>query len=146
MNKKLLAMFLIIPLLCLIVWAGHLEYQKQTGYIIKLPITGYDPRDLFSGHYINYQIDWEKAKCEYGNCDYLNKDAFCQKKVCKVCKGCKNRFYIPEEYAQKLDELFQAKNKKDMTFEIIYSYTGKRAYATQFLINGKDYKEFLENN
>ena len=140
MKKKLLATFLSIPLLFFIIWTGYLEYQKQTGDLITLPITGYDPRDLFSGHYILYQIDWEKAKCKQDNCDYLNKDAFCQK---KVYSSCENRFYIPEEYAENLDRLFYSKDKKNMKFEIVYSYTGKTAFATQLLINGKDYKEFM---
>ncbi len=143
MRKKLQAIFLSIPLLFFIIWVGYFEYQKTNRQFVTLPVKGLFTNDFLSNHYVYYEIDWEKAKCEHNNCDYLNKDAFCQK---KIYSSCENFFYIPEKYDEKLENLFFSKNKKDMTFEIVYSYTGKTAYATQFLINGKDYKEFLENN
>ena len=50
---------------------------KNSGVDIKLPVMGYDPRDLLSGHYIQYQIDWEKADCNQFEDSVCHKDNFC---------------------------------------------------------------------
>ncbi|EMJ62040.1 MULTISPECIES: GDYXXLXY domain-containing protein [Leptospira] len=57
---KLLKLILPAALILPIVFFGWeivtLEYSKSSGKELILPITGYDPRDLLSGHYLRYDI------------------------------------------------------------------------------------------
>ena len=140
MNKKIIIIVLITPFVLLMLWTGSLFASKNSGVDIKLPIMGYDPRDLLSGHYIQYQIDWEKADCNQFEDGVCYKDNFCSD--AKWGRQC--RFYIPEEYANQLDELFRQRNSDNLVFEVIYSYSKeKKAIAKQLLINNQDWKEFV---
>lgn len=65
-NKIFIKISIILPFLILLGCWFQMEYQlkKNTKYIVS--ITGYDPRDLLSGHYVQYQIKWnfDKEKLE----------------------------------------------------------------------------------
>ncbi|WP_367898964.1 GDYXXLXY domain-containing protein [Leptospira sp. WS58.C1] len=52
---SVLAVFL--PILVLASIALEREFDLRNGKVLILPITGYDPRDLLSGHYLRFQID-----------------------------------------------------------------------------------------
>jgi len=138
MNKKyfwLIAFF--IPLICLMVWTVSLHIQRQSGQEVRVQITGYDPRDLLSGHYIQYQIDWEKTDCS----QFEGQVCPDTKYFCKKARwGRQCRFYIPEKHAERLDKLFRGRNSNQDVFEIVYSYQpGRNAMAKQLLINGQDW-------
>ena len=141
MNNKIYLLFLFVaPLLCLMVWTGSLYMQRSNGVDIKVAVTGYDPRDLLSGHYISYTIDWEKTDCAQFPDGVCHTDAFCKE---MSWRGRQCRFYVPEQYARSLDTLFRNRNNEDMVFEVIYSYSkGHKAIAKQLLINGKDWHDF----
>jgi len=145
MNKKLflLAAF-AVPLVCLMAWTAMLYTQRNNGVDIKVAVTGYDPRDLLSGHYIAYTIDWEKTDCSQFPDGVCHADAFCKEMSWQRWNsGRQCRFYIPEQYARSLDTLFRNRNSEDMVFEVIYSYNkGRKAIAKQLLINGKDWHDF----
>lgn len=135
MSKKVIAVILSLPILFLGIWGIHLNIQKDSGIEVRIPITGYDPRDLLSGHYIQYKIDWDKF-----DCDFSIADNFCRDKVWNE----QQRFYIPEKYAKKLDNLFREKDNKNMLFEVIYSYKkGRKPIAKELLINGENWKKFM---
>ena len=153
MNKKIF--IFILPLICLIAWTGFLTYQQKNGQEVKVRITGYDPTDILSGHYIAYQIDWEKTDCNQFADRVCPKDNFCKRnKLAKIVSwGAPCRFYVPEKYAQQLDETF----RKSMTnflsddtiqkdiFEVVYSYQeGKDPIAKELLINGKDWRKSIK--
>ena len=57
------AMVTVPGLLYLLIWALYLHGSKESGVKGYLPIKGYDPRDLISGHYIRYQVDWGFDPC-----------------------------------------------------------------------------------
>jgi len=61
MNHRLLLVAVIAPILGLIALIGRAELNLRGGREWHLPITGYDPRDLLSGHYLRYQyaLDWD---------------------------------------------------------------------------------------
>ena len=143
MNNKLLATFLIIPFLCLASWALYLTIEKETGQEITVSITGYDPRDLLSGHYIQYTIDWTQTDCSQFKNGICPKDEFCKNAQWgRIC-----RFYIPEKNAKELDRLFWRRNNTDMVFEIVYSYKkGSEPIAKQMLINKKDWRHALQED
>lgn len=55
--KRLLLVSVVLPILGLIALIGRAELNLRGGRPWVLPITGYDPRDLLSGHYIRYRYD-----------------------------------------------------------------------------------------
>ena len=140
MNKRVLALLFFIPFAALALWAAWLYVQQSTGKEVKVAVTGYDPRDLLSGHYIQYTIDWDKTDCSQFA------DGVCpEKEFCKEERwGRQCRFYIPEINARDLDMMFRQRNTTDMVFEVVYSYhKGRKPLAKQLLINGKDWRESM---
>lgn len=141
MKTKILAISFALPFICLLLWTLELTWQRSQGTEVIVSVMGYDPRDLLSGHYIQYQIDWNRTDCSQfpgGNCP---KEHFC--KEARWGRQC--RFYIPEKHARELDDLFRKRNNDTMKFEVIYSYQrGQAAIAKQLLINGKDWRESLQ--
>ena len=143
MNKKILAFIFVIPFAALLTWTMWLYTQQATGKEVKVAVTGYDPRDLLSGHYIQYTIDWDRTDCGQFSDGICPKNEFCK----EVRWGRQCRFYIPEKNARELDRLFWRRNTTDMIFEVVYSYhKGSEPLAKQLLINGKDWRESLEKN
>ncbi len=51
--------------LLMLIWIGQQYYVRATAPQILLAVQGGDPRDLLSGHYIRYQVDYgNRARCE----------------------------------------------------------------------------------
>lgn len=139
MKTKILAISFALPFICLLVWTLDLAWQRSHGQEVTVAVMGYDPRDLLSGHYIQYQIDWGRTDCaQFKN--GCPKEDFCQ----EARWGRQCRFYIPQDKAKDLDTLFRKRNNDTLRFEVVYSYRrGQSAIAKQLLINGKDWRESL---
>ena len=136
-KKYLWLIAFALPLIILIGWTITLYAQRQSGQDVRVQITGYDPRDLLSGHYIQYRIDWKATDCtQFENHICPDTKYFCK----KALWGNQCRFYVPEKDAVRLDNMFRHRNRTKDTFEIIYSYRpGHKALAKQLLINGQDW-------
>ena len=136
--------FLFMPLVCLGVWIGVLSFQRSTFSEVKVVIKGYDPRDLLSGRYIAYQIDWDKTDCTQFENHVCPKNEFC--KEARWGRQC--RFYVPESDAFWLDRFFGTRFENDIVFEVVYAYQkGAKPIAKQLLIDGKpwrDWRNFVE--
>lgn len=160
---------LFLPFFCLLAWTGSIALQRNGGTEVKLPIRGYDPRDLFSGHYLVYTIDWDKADCtQFPGQQCPPEEAFCA----QARWGRECRFYLPEKEALKIEEVFRQSNwarpprrttapalrrgaRKEEppapppppTFEVVYSYkAGHPPYARQLLLDGQPWKEYLQSH
>ncbi|MCA9657656.1 MAG: GDYXXLXY domain-containing protein [Myxococcales bacterium] len=57
MKDRLLVVAVVVPLLGLLALIGRAEFNLQDGRPWLLPIRGYDPRDLISGHYLRFTYD-----------------------------------------------------------------------------------------
>ena len=57
-SRKALIVALLVPIVALILLAGYKKTVLIAGKEVVLPIRGYDPRDLLSGHYLLYSIDY----------------------------------------------------------------------------------------
>lgn len=53
-----LVLALILPILCLAGYTGWHGWIAAQGQKVTLPIRGFDPRDLLSGHYLIYEVDY----------------------------------------------------------------------------------------
>lgn len=143
MKNKLLLFILLIPVICLFVWNCFLWYDKDSGTEITVRISGYDPRDLLSGHYIRYRIDWDNTDLK----QFENKP-FTRPEFLTSMNKNSYRFYVSEKHAKYLDKILMESNnmkeKDKKIVEVVYSYKkGKHPIAKQLLINGQSYKNFL---
>ena len=143
MKNKLLLLILLIPVICLFIWNCFLWYDKDSGTEITVSIMGYDPRDLLSGHYIRYRIDWNKTDIK----QFENK-TFTKQDFVDSLNKTSYRFYVSENHAKYLDKiLMEANNIKEedkKNIEVVYSYKlGKHPIAKKLLINGQPYQKSI---
>ena len=134
MNKLHFRMILVLllPFVSLLGWTGWLVYETTTRFEVTLPITGYDPRDLLSGHYILYDIDWKKVDCS------IFKENLCP----KTAFVTSHRYYVAQEDAPILEKLLTDEQKH--TFEITFAYEkDEKPLAKQLLVDGIDWHDFL---
>ena len=71
MKNKILIAALLFPILGLTVLASFRAYKLHTGYEMTLDVQGYEPRDILSGHYVVYTVDYGPFEDCY---EYLKKD------------------------------------------------------------------------
>lgn len=138
MLKNYLKLILMIaPALLLLGWVSVLSYQLHNGKEVVLRIRGYDPRSLLSGHYIQYQIDWENSDCgQFANGDCPIEEF--SRALFKGYWGQNGRFYVSEKQANDLD---RAVRNGENVAEIVYSYReGRKPYALRLQINGKAFE------
>lgn len=65
-NKKLVCFFIFLPVIGILFLNISAIIDSRRGTSLYLPISGYDPRDLLSGHYLRYDIDYGlNTKCTY---------------------------------------------------------------------------------
>ena len=140
MSKRIFATFLLLPPIILICWILFLCCLQRTAKDVVVSVSGYDPRDLFSGRYISYVIDWDRTDCTQFEGEICPDNGFCaDNKYRRTC-----RFYVPEKNADELDGLFRAQNQTDLSFEVVYAVKkGFRPMAKELLINGMPWREFL---
>lgn len=116
-----------LPVFILLAWVGSIEIERNMGREVVVRLSGYDPRDLLSGHYILYEIDWDKTNCaqfENGICprSFFNRTG---------------RFYVPENKAVALDKIIR---NGDNVAEMVFSYRrGIKPYALKLLVNGESW-------
>jgi len=148
--------FPIIALLCLLLYKQHII---NTGQNIRLDIVGFDPRDLLSGHYLRYRIDYHsRNQCQMSPepsrqtvrlclqperyfIDRDNTQQHCDVYLQGVCTKTEfiagiERFYIPEKYASQLDLLVRDARG---ALQISVNASGKAVIET-LLIDGEPWK------
>jgi len=143
MKKNMHLIFTVFPVVCLGILTLYLAILRTCLPEVTVKIEGYDPRDLLSGHYIAYTIDWDKTDCKQFPQQICPKEDFFN--IAKQTFWRNSfRFYIPEQYAQELDDTLRNNSEKNNVFEIVYSYApGLLPLAKRLLINGKDWREYL---
>ena len=57
-NRALYITAFVFPFALLVGMAGINEYHLKTSRTLVLPVEGYDPRDLLSGRYLVYKINY----------------------------------------------------------------------------------------
>ena len=164
MNKSKQVLFiLLIPLVVMLSITVWRAFNFNIGKRVVLKVVGHDPRDLLSGHYVIYQVDYGTAKMCFGTkstfpragyvcLDDLNKINFSYSRIrsCeKLLKGrCQRgrfkagieKFFIPETYAKQLDK-FLRENRGSI--ELSVTADGK-AQVSDLYIDGKSWKEVFQ--
>lgn len=125
---------LAFPWICLGVWVIWLSIGFVSGKEVVVVVGGYDPRDLLSGRYIQYQIDWNETDCAQFPSGVCPKEEFCG-----VC-----RFYVSEARAGELDELLRFGERR---FEVVYSYRPEEEpVAKRLLIDGMEWRQVVSQS
>lgn len=137
LKKHINYILILAPAVLLLLWAVFLSLQISSGQEVVVRIKGYDPRSILSGHYINYEIDWDSTDCTQFEGNICPKKDF-EKALYKQYWGRNGRFYIAEN---KADDLDKAVRNNDNVAEIVYSYRkGQKPYALHLLINGENFQ------
>lgn len=155
-NRKLIAV-LVFPIIALMLLTGYKSYLLNTGREVTLPITGYDPRDLLSGHYLTYRVEYGVENICKGMMGKMAMEAYvclnpkqfsfsplnnCLQMIRGTCRNSSRfeagieRYYIPEEQASELDKLVRG-GKASIVVSVQPS--GK-AQIKDLLINGKSWR------
>lgn len=153
------ALALAFPIAVLLGVAIHKQHRLTTGERIRFPISGLDPRDLLSGHYLTYRIDYGISElCSLRSAEgdgFLCLDprmffydqapaaATCERFIRGTCRLGRfeagiDRFYVPEESALKLEKLIR---EKPGEIEISVSPTGQATVADLW-IDGKNWRSY----
>lgn len=129
MLRKIRGLLLFLPVAALGAYMVYLSGLANFARV-EIAVTGYDPRDLFAGHYMNLRLDWAKTDCKQfvdGNCPIAD------------FKGFYN-FYVKKEQATDLEK---AVIKNDM--KLIFSYQkGFEPMIVDLTVDGVSYKQYLE--
>ncbi len=56
-----LAFALAFPVACLAALTAYKQVRVMAGTTVEIPVAGFDPRDLLSGHYLTYRLDLDEA-------------------------------------------------------------------------------------
>ena len=133
MNKQILALMLLTPFVVLVVWSlYYLSFTRQATEVV-LPIRGYDPRNLLSGHYIQFQIDWSSADCQQADWNGV-----CPK---SEFKGV-DRYYVSETEANRLERRINS----GVPSNIVFAYhKGRRPVAKDLIVGDESVSRSAKN-
>lgn len=153
-TKRALIIALMFPILALVSLTAYKKYVLSVGQEIILPISGYDPRDLLSGHYLIYRIDYGvEGICASNSAPQtgfvcLEPKTFsysapqsCSKLIRGVCNNGRfeagiEKYYVPEDQAKRLEEQIRSKPAS-----IVLSVTQSgEAQVKDLLVNGQSWK------
>ena len=144
MTKKINLLLTAAPVVFLALLTAALAVMRAGLPEVTVRIAGYDPRDLLSGHYIAYTIDWENTDCGQFENGICPKEAFYESGIDGLW-GNNHRFYIPERKAAELDRIFRNGENDDRVFEVVYGFApGFRPLAKRMLINGQDWRKAVD--
>jgi uncharacterized membrane-anchored protein len=157
-SKGRLIIALLIPIMFLLAHTLHKHYQSVSGTVVTLPIEGFDPRDLLSGHYLQYQVVYETVNSCYDIEDRANvfqRVALCLEPKRKLyvsrdlpescslylrgqCQSGRfkagiEHFFIPDDHAAELDT--KVRNKSG-SIRVSVNANGE-ALVKELLIDGK---------
>lgn len=135
LKKYTYPLLVFTPAIILLIWLGIILCQIYGGNKVNVRIQGYDPRDLLSGRYIRYTLDWKNTDCTQFA------DNLCPENEFSKYKLTYGRYYVPENLAKPLEKALADRNNKA---ELIFSYQkGKQPFILSLSVNGKEWKKSL---
>ncbi|MBQ4400058.1 MAG: hypothetical protein II830_02040 [Alphaproteobacteria bacterium] len=131
MRNKILAVLLFLPVIGLgfyMLWLQTMTEFRR----VEIAVAGYDPRDFFSGNYMNLRLDWNSTDCSQF------KDNVCPKEDFDLFY----HFYIRQENSQTLTQKVNAGDVK-----LVFSYEhGYKPMIVDLSVNGKSYIDFVKES
>jgi uncharacterized membrane-anchored protein len=164
-SPKLTRLALALPLLVIAIAIARAELFVRDAAVLSLPITGYDPRDLLQGHYLQFQLVLDPEHTEEREaCDVSQQECcWCltpvqdapssraERATCRtareLCEGALTltaaskpyRFYVPETHAASMErELIEARTAGDAYATFAIDQEGA-ARVIELRLRGKRY-------
>jgi uncharacterized membrane-anchored protein len=174
MQKNFAVFALVLMLLLPSLLLAKAMFERDSGQIWQVPITGYDPRDLLRGHYLNFRYDWDMVETDHtqyctagrpcclclnervGN-DFTNPEVRavdcgivpelrqCTSLIKGMTQVAPQTYFVPEKHALRLEKMLQA-NKHDFKMEIAVPRSGGPAIIRDLYIDQKPLARFLYQN
>ena len=155
-----LTLAVLAPILLLGSLAGWKGWVVSQGMRATLPIQGFDPRDLLSGHYLIYRIEYgipNLCKAKYLENKTVHacldsktfsigalKPSQCRRAIRGRCESKRfiagiERFYVPEDRARALEKAVMKRKGS-----VVLALDGKgSAIVADLLIEGRSWKEWV---
>ena len=153
-TRKAIIFVLLFPILILAAMTLYKQSVFQSGTEVVLPISGFDPRDLLSGHYLIYRIDYgvdgicRDADPEQTGFICLDPKLFssapiedCKRLIRGTCRHGRfeagiEKFFVPETEARALEDKIRSKQAS-----IVLALTRSGgAQVKDLLIDGQSWK------
>lgn len=131
-NKFVIAI-VCFPILLISIWVSSLYIKIYTSKSVLVAVTGYDPRDLLSGHYVNLRPVWGKTDCTQF------KDSICPEKKFRYSY----RFYLPEYDAILLDRIISRTSDMNMHLSFTSEVDVSEPRVIDLYIDDKPWKDWL---
>lgn len=128
MNNKFVLALLFLPVFIL---GGTMAYYDYATHFsrVEVVVEGYDPKDFFSGFYMELQPNWAKTDCTQ----------FAEQKCPTKAFLPHYRYYINRAQSDKLTAAVNAGVVK-----LVFSYAeGRTPYIVDLLVDGKSYLDFV---
>ena len=156
----------LLPVVGLIGLVARAEIALRAGEAFRIPITGYDPRDLLHGHYLQYSyaFDWQgqstcgaredgrPAALTPGCCVCLTREAAptARQLDCDEARRCDGwlqveplvpplRYFVPEQQARQLEGALLGRRA---ALEVTCGPAGQAALGELYL-DGQPWRELL---
>lgn len=122
MNNKLMKIIvLVLPILAMGLLIGLHSQNQETGKEWRIPVTGYDPRDLLRGHYLTFRYDWNWQDENSQSCSGKN------------CALCLEEASFGDSYSPKV-QMMSSRRAKSQCNSYIRGYSRRQG---QFEIGNK---------
>ena len=129
MKKKLYLFVLGIQVVFFAGWIAFLEISVLSEPEVRITGTGYDPRNLLTGCYLNLRLTWEKTDCTQFPDNRCPTERF----------KSSYRYHLPELEAARLEKIV---SRPDTKVELVFRLPKKGEPRPQnMLINGISWSE-----
>jgi uncharacterized membrane-anchored protein len=155
-GRRWLLAALLLPILAIGAMIIRSEAHLQ-GREWRFPIGGYYPRDLLRGHYLTFRIAWDRDSSSQNSCwdcciclKETGSEQTARRTPCAYATDCDvklspqeeqalSRFYVPEDEAQKLDQVVRLGRGSVVLVE-------KRGQLTlkELLVDGQPWQDFAQ--
>ncbi|MDR1694212.1 MAG: GDYXXLXY domain-containing protein [Lactobacillaceae bacterium] len=134
-RNYIVAAILAFPVFMLFFWVLSVQNKINNAETVMVAVTGYDPRDLLSGHYVVLRPVWDDTDYEQFNNNKFSRNDF----------DYSYRFYLPEEDAEYLDRVVGRTRDLKMFLEFAMPANSK-PIVKELYIEGLKWKEWLDKN
>jgi len=131
-QNSILIAILAFPIILLLLWTLSFQSKISKSETVRIATTGYDPRDLLSGHYINLRLLWDETDCSQFYDNECPDDGF----------DYRYRFYVPEHDAVCLDRKIASSRDLKIELEFAMPYNSE-PIITNLYIESHPWKEWL---
>lgn len=119
MKTATAAVILALPVIGVLLLAADKQVAISTATAVRVPIVGYDPRDLMYGHYLRFRFEGPMA---------IDDDP--------------HEYFIPEGEAKRLENLLADRAGHVVELDVYRTGNGGQSYGMLY-IDGQPWRDYL---